>query len=226
MGSVKSTAVASAFALAFGMAVFPATSQADTVTYVQNSDHCDGTGGCSINTANTIAVSNLGTGASTTLFTITLNMATGFDPINTGFPVTLGFSSTLANLSLNAATGYSTVGPLGATGMDGLGTFPASFYGWLWGQQGGGHGDPANTIVFTLNTASSMTLAAFIATLQQPDKAATLFGLDVIGSTGNTGVIDFGLGTTGQVPLPPAALLFGSALLGLGLLGRRRKKVA
>src|SRR5215510_4700175 len=101
MGNVKSTAVASAFVLAFGIAVFPATSHADTVTYVQNSDHCSGTGGCSINTANTIVVSNLGTGASTTLFTITVNMAAGFDPVNTGFPVTLGFSSTLANLTLN-----------------------------------------------------------------------------------------------------------------------------
>ena len=110
MNGVKSTAVASAFALALGMAVFPATSHADTVTYVQNSDHC--TNGCGINTSNTIVVSNVGTGASTSLFTITVNMAAGFDPVNTGFPVTLGFSSTLANLTLNATTGYTAVGPL------------------------------------------------------------------------------------------------------------------
>jgi hypothetical protein len=37
-----------------------------------------------------------------------------------------------------------------------------------------------------------------------------------------TGIIDFTLNTS-AVPLPPAALLFGSALVGLGFMSRRRR---
>lgn len=47
------------------------------------------------------------------------------------------------------------------------------------------------------------------------------FFADVRNPQGLTGVVDFGLS---QVPLPPAALLFGTALVGMGILGRRRRK--
>jgi hypothetical protein len=58
------------------------------------------------------------------------------------------------------------------------------------------------------------------------------FILSVTGITAATQIINFqwsfgtapGNVSTNQVPLPPAALLFGTALVGLGVLGRRRRQ--
>src|SRR5262249_33937222 len=53
----------------------------------------------------------------------------------------------------------------------------------------------------------------------------TVSGIACTGISGGgpTGWIGAPLGSVSQVPLPPAALLFGTALVGLGVLGRRRK---
>ena len=63
-----------------------------------------------------------------------------------------------------------------------------------------------------------------------------LVGLGLVGDTftfqwagvGNPGfyvsALDYTKGAITQTPLPPAALLFGTALAGLGILGRRRRK--
>jgi len=214
MALLKFSALATGLALGLAVAAFPSASRADI--FVQTSDHC--TGGCNINPLNTINV----TGGGGTI-TFTLNLAPNWFVVGSGLPVSFGFSSSIATLTPNALTGYTTVGPAGATGVDGVGTFPATFYGWDRTANGFAGHDPNNPVVFTLTTAATLTLAQFIASLE-PSSTGPLFVADVINNNtgnGNTGAIDFG-GTA--VPLPPAALLFGTALAGLGILGRRRKK--
>jgi len=64
---------------------------------------------------------------------------------------------------------------------------------------------------------------ALIADLTAANANGNIFVADVFsGQTGNTGPVDVS-GTPSQVPLPPAALLFGTALVGMAVLGRRRR---
>ena len=78
-------------------------------------------------------------------------------------------------------------------------------------------------IVLTLANASLATLLA--------NSNGFFFAADLCnGSTttasctsGKTGFAGAVAGGTSVVPLPPAALLFGTALVGLGVLGRRLK---
>ena len=82
----------------------------------------------------------------------------------------------------------------------------------------GASGVCGGTLTFDIN----LTLATFLAELAT--SGGSPFFADVINNnrTGSpTGIIDF---TQQAVPLPPAALLFGTALVGLGILGRRRRK--
>ena len=76
--------------------------------------------------------------------------------------------------------------------------------------------------------ASGLTTASFIAGTGSPTGNPLFFALDVgIGCTAtacaNTGFAGATSGTS-PVPLPPAALLFGTALVGMTVLGRRRKQ--
>jgi hypothetical protein len=80
----------------------------------------------------------------------------------------------------------------------------------------GASGLCGGTLTFDVN----VSLATFLADLAT--SGGSTFFADVINNNragGPTGIIDF----SQVVPLPPAALLFGTALVGLGILGRRRK---
>ena len=92
------------------------------------------------------------------------------------------------------------------------------------------NGSPIFTIAALLNgvavaptvteTASTNGTVTYYGSL-----SSGLFNQLVI--TGNfTSLAHFELSGLSAVPLPPAALLFGSGLAGLGLLARRRRKVS
>ena len=219
MRGLKAASLASA-AVACGVMFSPVMSRADTTSFVQTSDHC--TGGCLINTNNTIAISDVGTGTNT-VFTFTISLTGGYFPVSTGFDTSFAFSSTLSDLALSTITGYTTFKSATSVHMDGVGNFQPTVYGQTWGGQGGGAHDTHQTLTFTATTGTAITLATFLADLEASSTGA-LFALDVINTgTGNTGLIDFGSGTP-TVPLPGAVWLFGTALVGMGVLGRRRRK--
>jgi hypothetical protein len=206
-------------------------SSANAVTYVQTSDHC--TGGCGISTLNTINIT-AGSVAGTT--DIKLFLTTGFGLVNTGANSSGGSFNfgltTPGPLTFTAVTpiafasnGIEVQGGAPATGASSTASSaaisaPAKFSfanGYaLTNFAGNGASSPYfGTLEFTVN----QTLATFLSLLAV--SGGSTFFLDVIGSTGNTGIIDFSLS---QVPIPGAALLFGSALAGIGLLSRRRKR--
>jgi hypothetical protein len=226
MRSMSAIFVALVGAGALGIAGIPTASQAASFTFVQDSDHC--TGGCGITTGNFITVSDTAVAGTVD---ITAQLATGWKFISTGtgggIETTLAFSSDFANLVLAVlTTGFGVHAPATSLQMDGL-VFGTTPYGVNWlGGNGTGNGDGTFlefTATFAGLTATSFVNALNFATAGS-GTSTSLWAADVFsGITGLTGVIDFGAGTVSQVPLPPAILLFGTALVGMGLLRRRRK---
>jgi len=128
-------------------------------------------------------------------------------------------SASAASLTaMNGTPSGSTWANNGSATVGGPGTF-----------NGSAGFTPTNNDVFQSNislTLVGVTLASLLAN----DKGF-FFAADLCnGSTattsctsGNTGFAG-AVGGTSPVPLPPAALLFGSALVGLTVLGRKRRK--
>jgi hypothetical protein len=92
---------------------------------------------------------------------------------------------------------------------------------------GNGAGNSDGSLLHFTATLAGLTATTFVNALnfatQGSGTSTSLWAADVLSANGLTGVIDFGAGTISQVPLPPAILLFGTALVGMGLLRRRRK---
>lgn len=89
-----------------------------------------------------------------------------------------------------------------------------------WGFNGKTHGadfDPGNTLDLRVDGGAWVSMALDIAGFTNfNDISGTVFDLRWADT-------DFYLANVSAVPLPPAVLLFGASLLGLGWLGRRRK---
>ena len=86
------------------------------------------------------------------------------------------------------------------------------------GPNGGGNGD-AGPLVFSVTSASGITLADFVG-----NAGGYYFAADVLGTNGGTGsVAALGVST---VPLPAALPLFLTAVVGAAGYGARRRKAA
>jgi len=185
---------------------------------VQTSDHC--TGGCGITANNTITVSD----AAADTVSITAQLGAGWDFLKTGAgDATLAFSSTFNNLVLAVQTagyGVHLPSPTGSLQLDGL-FFPASAYGVDCTGCGSGASNPVGNVINFTASLAGLTATTFVNALRLAtgdNTTNSVFAADVLSPNGRTGIIDF---TLSAVPLPPAMLLFGTALLGMGILRRR-----
>ena len=211
--SLKSIAAASAVAVLAFVAV-PSVSHA--VTFDLTSDHC--TGGCGTAPFGTVDVTQVGANVH-----IVVDLANG--PPNTTSWAQTGaadfqlfkFNGTgivVGNISVVQTFAGNTLQANTGT-FNGDGTGPFSF-GISCTTCGNGALGISSNLDFTIAMATIAELTA--------GNPTNIFVADIFsGQTGNTGPVDVS-GTPSQVPLPPAALLFGTALAGLSLLGRRRRK--
>jgi hypothetical protein len=128
--------------------------------------------------------------------------------VATGWELTSGFNFSLLQKTFSTERGISGIGYY----LNGLGTDTA----------------PSHTII-TDGPYTNVNASIAGNDPHTPFLAGDVsFTLDIPGVNCSTGVqyVLFSYGTTpsGVVPIPPSALLMGSGLLGLGLVGWRRKK--
>jgi hypothetical protein len=209
------------------------------LVFNQTSDHCSG--GCGTDAANKVTVSETAVAGK---FDIQVQLGTNWQFMG-NFDSTFAFALpgitaltfgavTLTNNPPVAGTVnnqfWSTAwAPNGGftSASNGATTFNASAavlgpppddlnfsgFGMAWNNGSGQSKADGSFIDFTISNAA-LTLASFLNT--------TFFADVFSGKTGLTGLIDFSNPTL--VPLPPALLLFGTALAGIGVLARRRSK--
>ena len=86
---------------------------------------------------------------------------------------------------------------------------------------GSGASNPVGNVINFTASLAGLTATTFVNALRLAtgdNTTNSVFAADVLSPNGRTGIIDF---TLSAVPLPPAMLLFGMALLGMGILRRR-----
>ena len=196
--------------LGFGLTGFAASSKADIVVdFLQNA--CQSGLGCNGNTSLVAdaTIKDISGGVTITYKIDDSAFAfyqAGNPPVTTFNPNPTSVSGTPTTIDGSAVTWQEYPGTYhinGSTYSDGAGYTP-------------GHNDPFSAFTLTL---MGVTASAFLDGLLAVDMCK----LSSATACSGTGFIN---GSLAAVPLPPAALLFGTAMAGLGMLGMRRRRAA
>jgi hypothetical protein len=209
MNLVEFRALATGLALSVGF-LGMTTVASHAITFQLTSDHC--TGGCGTPPFGTVDVTQSGANVD-----IVVTLAAGYSFVKTGSADFQNFKFNGTGVALGdivvGAHVPALVAATGAFNGDGTGEFDFGIN--CPSCANGGAGAFSAAIAFTV-------LNAVIADLTAPNNLGNIFVADVLAPNGNTGPVD--VTAPSAIPIPPAAFLFGTALVGLGLLGRRRRK--
>jgi hypothetical protein len=222
MRSLKTAGLASALAIGLGLVVVPTATRADTF----NLTSCDISGGCG--TATQFGTVKLTQSGTSVLVDVVLNSGNIFATTGAGNKEYFLFNDSLSGSTITGITATfngTTVNPGPLAGFTNISTstgsttFTASVECTTCT---GTSGVNVNDLHFTV---TNETIAGLETTTGIFSSVADILcGQTGCPAGGPTGLVDVSTGPIPPVPIPPAAMLFGSALVGLGLLGRRRRK--
>ena len=213
---MRSAKLLSVLALSAGLlGMTTAASHADT--FFLTLDHCGG--GCGTPPFGTVTVTQNGANVDISVSLTDSNQFVLSGAADMQYFKFNGAPS-LASITVDqTAAGTHLIADTGAFNGDGTGnfTFGISCDTGICGN-GAANALPLGTVL------SFEVLGTTVAALTQANSLGNIFVVDLLsGTTGNTGPV---AATLNPVPLPPAAMLFGAGLVGLGVLGRRRRSNA
>lgn len=179
---------------------------------------------CALGLAEPFATVTKSLDTSTNQITFTVLLKDNLDLTNDGF----GFNSVVRDLTLVGTPTYTGTGTLSLLGAfnppnnnyDGFGSFTYSLDTTANGSSDVNN-NPTNTLTFVVTSAST-TLT--LADVDQPAQGGThgIFAVDVSGCNATITANCTGFAGTGPVPEPTAIAFFGTGLVGLGFVLRRK----